>query len=209
MSVDHGSGVWVLENPLTNKGTAFSEEERSEQGLRGLLPTVVETLEQQVRRRYQAYQEQPTDVPGTLTCARCRTPTRRCSTGWRPTTSRRCSRSFTPRRSDWPAGAPGPRRSTLRRRPRASAAPALRPRLEHHPSAELRRGPGCLLFAPGAQRDDQRDLVAREQLSCHGGGQPSTGRAACQEPGEQLARVGGAQPAQLRDAALCRSRQAR
>jgi hypothetical protein len=57
MSVDQGSGVWVLENPLTNKGTAFSEEERSEQGLRGLLPTVVETLEQQVRRRYQAYQE--------------------------------------------------------------------------------------------------------------------------------------------------------
>ena len=74
MSVDQGSGVWVLEDPLTNKGTAFSEEERSEQGLRGLLLAVVETLEQQVRRRYQAYQEQPTDVPGTLTCARCRTP---------------------------------------------------------------------------------------------------------------------------------------
>jgi malate dehydrogenase (oxaloacetate-decarboxylating) len=52
----------VLEDALTNKGTAFSEEERSELGLRGLLPAVVETLEQQVRRRYQAYQEQPTDV---------------------------------------------------------------------------------------------------------------------------------------------------
>lgn len=35
MGVDQGSGVWVLEDPLTNKGTAFSEEERSEQGLRG------------------------------------------------------------------------------------------------------------------------------------------------------------------------------
>ena len=62
MGVDQGPGVWVLEDPLTNKGTAFSEEERSALGLRGLLPAVVETLEQQVRRRYQAYQEQPTDV---------------------------------------------------------------------------------------------------------------------------------------------------
>ena len=62
MGVGQGPGVRVLEDPLTNKGTAFSEEERSELGLRGLLPAVVETLEQQVRRSYQAYQEQPTDV---------------------------------------------------------------------------------------------------------------------------------------------------
>jgi malate dehydrogenase (oxaloacetate-decarboxylating) len=62
MSVGQGPGVRVLEDPLTNKGTAFSENERSELGLRGLLPAVVETLEQQVHRRYQAYQEQPTDV---------------------------------------------------------------------------------------------------------------------------------------------------
>jgi malate dehydrogenase (oxaloacetate-decarboxylating) len=62
MSVDHGPGVGVLEDPLTNKGTSFSEEERSELGLSGLLPTVVETLEQQVLRRYQAYQKQPTNV---------------------------------------------------------------------------------------------------------------------------------------------------
>jgi malate dehydrogenase (oxaloacetate-decarboxylating) len=62
MSVDQGSAMRVLEDPLTNKGTAFSEKERSELGLRGLLPAVVETLEQQVHRRYQAYQEQPTDV---------------------------------------------------------------------------------------------------------------------------------------------------
>ena len=52
MGVDQGSGVRVLEDPLTNKGTAFSEEERSGLGLRGLLPAVVETLEQQVHRRY-------------------------------------------------------------------------------------------------------------------------------------------------------------
>ena len=47
----------------------------------------------------------PPTSPGTLTCARCRTPTRCCSTGWCPTTSRRCCRSFTPRRSGWPASA--------------------------------------------------------------------------------------------------------
>jgi malate dehydrogenase (oxaloacetate-decarboxylating) len=62
MSADQGPGVRVLADPLTNKGTAFSEAERSELGLRGLLPAVVETLEQQVRRGYRAYQEHPTDV---------------------------------------------------------------------------------------------------------------------------------------------------
>jgi malate dehydrogenase (oxaloacetate-decarboxylating) len=62
MSGDQHLGVGVLEDPLRNKGTAFSEEERSALGLRGLLPSVVETLEQQVLRRYQAYQKQPTNV---------------------------------------------------------------------------------------------------------------------------------------------------
>ena len=62
MSLDQDPRVRVLEDPLTNKGTAFSEEERSELGLRGLLPAVVETMEQQVRRGYRAYQEHPTDV---------------------------------------------------------------------------------------------------------------------------------------------------
>jgi malate dehydrogenase (oxaloacetate-decarboxylating) len=62
MGVDQDSAVRVLEDPLTNKGTAFTEEERSEFGLRGLLPAVVETLERQVRRRYGAYREQPTDI---------------------------------------------------------------------------------------------------------------------------------------------------
>jgi phage terminase Nu1 subunit (DNA packaging protein) len=65
MRVDQGSGVRVLADPLTNKGTAFSEKERSELGSRGLLPTAAETLAQQVHRRYQACQEQPTDDTAT------------------------------------------------------------------------------------------------------------------------------------------------
>ena len=52
----------LLEDPLANKGTAFSDAERSRLGLRGVLPSAVETLGQQAARSYQAYQEQPTDI---------------------------------------------------------------------------------------------------------------------------------------------------
>ncbi len=62
MNDSHDSSVHTLEDPLLNKGTAFTEAERSELGLRGLLPSVVETLEQQVARSYQASQQQPSDL---------------------------------------------------------------------------------------------------------------------------------------------------
>jgi malic enzyme len=41
-------GVWLLKNPSTNKGLAFSREERRELGLDGLLPHQVHGIEQQV-----------------------------------------------------------------------------------------------------------------------------------------------------------------
>ncbi len=43
-------GRELLHDPILNRGTAFSSEERDEFGLRGLLPAGVETLEQQVDR---------------------------------------------------------------------------------------------------------------------------------------------------------------
>ena len=42
----------ILQNPLTNKDTAFTQEERAKYGLTGRLPVVVETLEQQATCAY-------------------------------------------------------------------------------------------------------------------------------------------------------------
>jgi malate dehydrogenase (oxaloacetate-decarboxylating) len=52
----------VLNNPLLNKGTAFTDEERSLLNLHGLLPLHVETLDEQVVRAYQAYLHKDDDL---------------------------------------------------------------------------------------------------------------------------------------------------
>jgi malate dehydrogenase (oxaloacetate-decarboxylating) len=44
----------ILRYPLLNKGTAFTQEERRRLGLEGLLPSSVKTIEQQVKRSYDA-----------------------------------------------------------------------------------------------------------------------------------------------------------
>ena len=43
-------GIDILHDPLWNKGTAFTEWERDRLGLRGLLPPVVRTIEEQLKR---------------------------------------------------------------------------------------------------------------------------------------------------------------
>ncbi|MCI2416016.1 NAD-dependent malic enzyme [Saccharopolyspora sp. K220] len=55
-------GLEVLRTPLLNKGTAFTQEERAQLGLDGLLPSAVTTIEEQARRAYRQYHAQPTDL---------------------------------------------------------------------------------------------------------------------------------------------------
>ncbi|MBX3225926.1 MAG: NAD-dependent malic enzyme [Labilithrix sp.] len=56
------TGAALLRSPLTNKGTAFTREERAALGLDGLLPPRVETLEQQVTRAYAAFTLESTSL---------------------------------------------------------------------------------------------------------------------------------------------------
>jgi malate dehydrogenase (oxaloacetate-decarboxylating) len=55
-------GMNLLNRQELNKGTAFTEEERSKFGLDGLLPPHVESLEEQVVRAYQAYKRKDDDL---------------------------------------------------------------------------------------------------------------------------------------------------
>src|SRR5579864_4889946 len=55
-------GTALLEDPALNKGTAFTLEERAALALDGLLPPVVETLEQQSRRCYVAFGAKQDDL---------------------------------------------------------------------------------------------------------------------------------------------------
>src|SRR5271154_1556283 len=55
-------GMDLLNNPALNKGTAFTEDERESFGLNGLLPPVVESLDDQYVRAYQAFSLKPNDL---------------------------------------------------------------------------------------------------------------------------------------------------
>jgi malate dehydrogenase (oxaloacetate-decarboxylating) len=55
-------GMDLLDTPLLNKGTAFTDGERTQFGLHGLLPPHVETLEEQVLRAYGAYARKDDDL---------------------------------------------------------------------------------------------------------------------------------------------------
>lgn len=53
-------GREVLSNPMTNRGTAFTLAEREQLGLTGLLPSRVNTMDNQSRRVYDQYRRVPT-----------------------------------------------------------------------------------------------------------------------------------------------------
>ncbi|MCY3974495.1 MAG: NAD-dependent malic enzyme [Simkaniaceae bacterium] len=52
----------ILHDPLLNKGTGFTEEERRDLGIQGMLPYHVSTIEEQVERRYTNFQSKKTDL---------------------------------------------------------------------------------------------------------------------------------------------------
>ena len=52
----------VLQDPVSNRGVAFSQAERGRLGLTGRLPSAVLTLDQQALRAYQQLQRQPSDL---------------------------------------------------------------------------------------------------------------------------------------------------
>ncbi len=55
------TGLDLLHEPFLNKGDAFTNQERATFGLTGLLPEAVTTLDEQVKRAYLQYQQQPDD----------------------------------------------------------------------------------------------------------------------------------------------------
>lgn len=51
----------LLHDPFLNKGTAFTAEERAKYGLNGLLPSAIQTLDQQVKQAYAQLESKSTD----------------------------------------------------------------------------------------------------------------------------------------------------
>lgn len=59
---DFPTGMNLLHNPLLNRGTAFTKEEREALGLRGLLPPRIFSQELQVQRAIDNFRSKPNDL---------------------------------------------------------------------------------------------------------------------------------------------------
>ncbi len=56
------SGIGLLDDPVLNRGTAFTAAERERHGLDGLLPPTVETIERQLERVMGHLEQKPSDL---------------------------------------------------------------------------------------------------------------------------------------------------
>jgi len=74
------TGQKLLDYPLLNKGTAFTEDERRQFRLLGLLPPHVSTFQNQLERRYQNFVEKTSPLKNTYICCSFRTETKLCFT---------------------------------------------------------------------------------------------------------------------------------
>ena len=62
IDVERFHGRWLIDTPLLNKADAFSDDERAAFHLHGLLPPSVETLDTQIARAKDAYEQKTTDL---------------------------------------------------------------------------------------------------------------------------------------------------
>src|SRR4051794_4824212 len=100
--LDFPRGMAVLRDPLFNKGTAFTENERDALGLRGLLPAHVLSLQEQGARVLNNMRHLPDDLEKYVALNALHV-TRRCFSTWCATTSTRFSHLSTRRQWDLPA----------------------------------------------------------------------------------------------------------
>ena len=56
------TGIGLLDDPVLNKGTAFTAAERTKHGLEGLLPATVETIDRQLERVMGHLEQKPSDL---------------------------------------------------------------------------------------------------------------------------------------------------
>ena len=61
----------ILHNPILNKGTGFTEEERIDLGIHGLLPYHTSTIDEQVDRRYANFSSKENEIDLHTDCGRC------------------------------------------------------------------------------------------------------------------------------------------
>jgi malate dehydrogenase (oxaloacetate-decarboxylating)(NADP+) len=73
-------GYAILRDPHRNRGTAFTDAERRDLGLEGLLPPVPTSLERQVARIHAQLAALTDDLQKYCFCPICRRETKRCTT---------------------------------------------------------------------------------------------------------------------------------